>query len=202
MVAMVSLALWPCPAWADGPDRVAIPTAADESIPASPEGPCAFPVLVHVVTNNQYTIVFDDRTITQGHAVLELTNKNDPDISVTRNVSGPGTITNADGILAARGPWFFAFAPGELVDELGHVPPELMFINHGTFVLRIGDPLHGVPHQLISQTGVQEDLCVTLGGVTESAATEVAVGEPTASEPAVSEPAAGDESQIPLERLA
>jgi len=187
---------------ADEPDRVAIPTAEDESIPASPEGPCAFPVLVHVVTNNQYTIVFDDRTITQGHAVLELTNENDPDISVTRNVSGPGTITNADGILAARGPWFFAFAPGELVDELGNEPSVLMFINRGTFVLRIGDPERGVPHQIISQTGVQEDMCATLGGGTESAATEVAVGEPTASEPAVGEPAAGDESQIPLERLA
>jgi len=172
MVGMVSLALWPNPAWADGPDRVAIPTAADESIPASPEGPCAFPVLVHVVTNNQYTIVFDDRTITQGHAVLELTNENDPDISVTRNVSGPGTITNADGILAARGPWLFAFAPGELVDELGLVSPELMFINRGTFVLRIGDPELGLPHQIISQTGVQENLCVTLGASPDGEASE------------------------------
>jgi hypothetical protein len=167
---MVSLALWPGRASADGPDRVAIPTAEDESIPASPKGPCAFPVLIHVVTNNQYMIVFDDRTITQGHAVLELTNKNDPDISVTRNVSGPGTFTNADGILAARGPWFFAFAPGELVDELGNEPPVLMFINHGTFVLHIGDPQHGVPHQIVSQTGVQENLCATLGASPDVAA--------------------------------
>jgi hypothetical protein len=84
-------------------------------------------------------------------------------------------------LLFARGPWFFAFAPGEIVDELGLVPKVLMFINRGTFVLRLGDPERGVPHQIISQTGVQEDLCVTLS---ESSDDEVLGAEASAS-PAV-----------------
>jgi hypothetical protein len=192
LVVALSLALWPGRASADGPDRVAIPTAEDESIPASPEGPCTFPVLIHVVTNNQYMIVFDDRTITQGRAVLELTNE-DTRTSVIRNVSGPGTITDADGILAARGPWFFAFAPGELVDEFGNEPSVLMFINHGTFVLRIGDPERGVPHQIVSQTGVQEDLCATLGASEGSGAEASGCPDGQPSE------ADASESEVPLE---
>ncbi|HVH53866.1 MAG TPA: hypothetical protein VNA32_07005 [Actinomycetota bacterium] len=177
---------------------MAVPTGADETLPAAAEGgPCPFPVLIHVVTNKQYSIEFFDRTITQGNLVLEMTNTV-TGTSVIRNVSGPGTFTVADQLLVARGPWFFAFAPGDLVDVLGHVTTEWIFIiNRGTFVLRLGDPKSGVPHQLISQTGVQEKLCETLGGDTENSATEgLAVGEPTAGEPA-----AGDETEIPLGRL-
>lgn len=175
MVAVVSLALWPGRASADGPVRVAVPTGADETLPAAAEGgPCPFPVLIHLVTNKQYSIEFFDRTITQGHLVLEMTNTV-TGTSVIRNVSGPGTFTVADQSLVARGPWFFAFAPGDLVDELGDVTTEWMFIiNRGTFVLRIGDPESGVPHQLMSQTGVQEELCVTLGATPD--------GEPSAAE--------------------
>jgi hypothetical protein len=165
LVVVVSLALWPGRVLAFTPDRQPVP-AEDFSIPA--EVVCTFPVSVHFVTNNQYSIDFFDadgnptRTITQGNLVMEITNL-DTGTSVIRNVSGPGTTTHPDEVLVATGSWFFAFAPGELVDELGHATPGSMFINHGKFVVRIGDPLHGVPHQLISQTGVQEDLCATLG---------------------------------------
>jgi hypothetical protein len=177
----VGLALWSSPAWAGPPDRVAVPTGADETFPTAAEGgPCAFPVSLHVVTNDQHEIEFSDaegnliRTITQGRAVLEFTNEA-TGTSLIRNVSGPGTFTVADQSLVARGPWFFAFAPGDLVGELGDVTTEWMFIiNRGTFVLRIGDLESGVPHQLISQTGVQEDLCVTLGATPD--------GEPSAAE--------------------
>jgi hypothetical protein len=189
LVVIVGMALWPGRASADGPVRVAVPTAADETFAAAPEGgPCAFRVFLHVVTNNQYEIEFSDaegnliRTITQGRAVLEFTNEA-TGTSVIRNVSGPGTFTVADQSLVARGPWFFAFAPGDLVDELGHVTTEWMFIiNRGTFVLRIGDPESGVPHQLISQTGVQENLCETLSASPDG---EAALGAEESESPRV-----------------
>ncbi len=201
LVVVASLALWPGRALAFTPDRQPIP-AEDFSIPAGVV--CNFEVFVHFVTNNQYSIDFFDaegnptRTITQGHLVMEITNL-DTGTSVIRNVSGPGTTTHPDEVLVATGSWFFAFAPGELVFPDDVEPDEqlTMFINRGKFVVLLGNPEEGVPHRLLSQTGVQEDLCATLGGGTESAATEVSVAEPAAGEPAV-----GDESQIPLERLA
>jgi hypothetical protein len=169
LVVVIGLALWPGRAWALAytPVRQPVP-AEDFSIPAGVV--CNFEVFVHFVTNNQYSIDFFDadgtptRTITQGHLVMEITNL-DTGTSVIRNVSGPGTKTHPDEVLVATGSWFFAFAPGELV-SLGNLEPDSegsMFINRGTWVADLGDPEEGVPHRLLSETGVQENLCVTLG---------------------------------------
>jgi hypothetical protein len=154
LLVVVGVALWPGRALAFPPDRQPV-ISEDGSIPA---GPCPFPVFIHVVSNNSYTIEFFDaegnltRTILQGHVVLEFTNMT-TGTSVIRNVSGPGTITEADQTIVKEGPWLFLFFP----DELGPGSPGSMFINRGRVVEFLGEP-----HEIISQTGVQEDLCATL----------------------------------------
>jgi hypothetical protein len=190
-MVVVGLALWPGRAWADTPDRQPIPTE-DLSIPS---GACPFPVSFHVVTNNEHTITWFDaegnpvRTIIQGQVVLEITNT-DAGTSVIRNVSGPGTITFADLLFVGRGSQLFFFFP----DELGLGTPGSMFINRGRVVEYLGEP-----RKIISQTGVQEDLCATLSASPDG---EAVVGEAVVGEPPVGEPPVGDESQIPLEKLA
>jgi hypothetical protein len=47
-----------------------------------------------------------------------------------------------------------------------------MFINDGRIVLLLGDPSAGIPHHILSQTGVQENLCVTLGASPDGGASE------------------------------
>jgi len=196
---VVGLALWPGRAWADTPDRQPIPTE-DLSIPS---GACPFPVSFHVVTNNEHTITWFDaegnpvRTIIQGQVVLEITNT-EAGTSVIRNVSGPGTITFADLLFVGRGSQLFFFFP----DELGPGTPGSMFINRGRVVEYLGEP-----RKIISQTGVQEDLCATLSESPDSEALGTEAGESpddeaVVGEAGVGEPAVGDESQIPLERLA
>jgi len=158
LVVAVSLALLPGRAVAQVPDRVPIPTV-DLSFDV---GPCPdpFSVSFHVLENNAYTIdFFDDqgikvRTIIQGRVVLEITNT-DTGMSIVRNVSGPGTITYADQMFVGRGSQLFFFFP----DELGSGTGGSMFINRGQVVEYLG-----VPRKIISQTGVQENLCETLGG--------------------------------------
>jgi len=185
------LALWPGRADAQAPEREPIPTE-DLSFDVGP-CPVPFPVSFHVLENKESTITFFDdegnpvKTIIQGRVVLEITNV-DTGVSIVRNVSGPGTITYADQMFVGRGSGLYFFFPG----DLGPGTPGSMFINHGRVVEFLGEP-----RKIISQTGRQEDLCATLGGSTESAATEVA-----ATEVAATEAAAGDESQIPLVRLA
>jgi hypothetical protein len=175
MVGMVSLALWASPAWAGMPDRK--PVESGDLVAAAA---CPFPVLIHVVTNMQYSIEFFDRTITQGHLVLQLTNMDNPDISVTRNVSGPGTITHADGVLIATGPWFLSFEPGELVD----MPEGAMFINYGRIVILLGDPSSGIPHDILGEpTGVQEDVCETLRASPDGEALGTTESESSGVEP-------------------
>lgn len=197
LFVVASLALWPGRASADTPDRQPIP-AEDFSIPAGVV--CNFEVFVHFVTNNQYSIDFFDadgnptRTITQGHLVMEITNL-DTGTSVIRNVSGPGTKTHPDEVLVATGSWFFAFAAGELVyagdPERGEQGS--MFINRGTWVADLGNPEEGIPHLFMSETGVQEDLCETLGASEPSAAETSEIPDGEASEAEVSE------SQVELE---
>jgi hypothetical protein len=156
LVVVVGLALWPGRAWADAPERTLF-ESEDGVVPA---GACPFPVFIHVVAINEYRIEFSDdagnliRTIIQGRAVLEFTNK-DTGASVIRNVSGPATITEVDQIAVKTGPWLFIFFPG----DLGTGSPGMMFINYGRVV-----EYRGEPHSIISQTGVQENLCETLGG--------------------------------------
>jgi hypothetical protein len=162
LIVVVSLALLPGRAVAQAPDREPIPTQ-DLSLDV---GPCPdpFSVSFHVLENNGYTMdFFDDqgikvRTIIQGRVVLEITNT-DTGVSIVRNVSGPATITYADHIYVARGSTLFFFFPG----DLGPEAPGSMFINHGRVVQFLGDPPEGVPHEILSHTGVQEDLCETLG---------------------------------------
>jgi hypothetical protein len=177
--------MWPGRALAFTPDRQPVP-AEDFSIPA--DVVCSFPVFVHFVTNNQYSIDFFDadgdltRTITQGHLVMEITNL-DTGTSVIRNVSGPGKTTHPDEVLVATGSWFLAFAPGELVSP-GELEPNergSMFINHGKLVVLLGD-LPEIPHELISQTGVQEDLCATLSASPDSEASAAETTEIPGSE--------------------
>jgi hypothetical protein len=192
LLVVVVLALWPGRALAFTPDRQPVPSE-DGSIPA---GPCPFPVFIHVVSNNSYTIEFFDaegnltRTIFQGHVVLELTNMT-TGTSVIRNVSGPGTITEADQIIVKTGPWLFFFFP----EELGEGSPGSMFINRGRVVEFLGEP-----HEIISQTGVQEDLCATLGASPDSEASRAETSETPGSE--VSETGVSEsqvEPEVPLE---
>ncbi|HEY8200188.1 MAG TPA: hypothetical protein VII47_02440 [Actinomycetota bacterium] len=143
-------------------------------------GPCPipFPVSFHVLENNEYTIdFFDDqgikvRTIIQGRVVLEITNT-DTGVSIVRNVSGPGTITYADQMFVGRGSQLFFFFP----DELGPGTPGSMFINRGRVVEYLGEP-----RKIISQTGVQEDLCATLGDSPDSEASGAETSEIPGSE--------------------
>ena len=170
LIVVVSLALLPGRAVAQAPDREPIPTPNREPIPTGDlsfdVGPCPdpFSVSFHVLENTGYTIdFFDDqgikvRTIIQGRVVLEITNT-DTGVSIVRNVSGPATITHADHIYVARGSTLFFFFPG----DLGPEAPGSMFINHGRVVQFLGNPPEGVPHEILSQVGVQEDLCKTLG---------------------------------------
>ena len=179
LFVVAGLALWPGRALAFTPDRQPV-TSEDGSIPA---GPCPFPVFIHVVSNNSYTIEFFDaegnltRTIIQGHVVLELTNMT-TGTSVIRNVSGPGTITEADQIIVKEGPWLFFFFP----DELGPGSPGSMFINRGRVVEFLGEA-----HEIISQTGVQEDLCAPLGAGHDGEASGAEVSEIPDSGPSEAE---------------
>jgi hypothetical protein len=188
LVVVVGLALWPGRALADTPDRLPIPTE-DLSIPS---GACLFPVSFHVVTNNAHTITWFDaegnpvRTIIQGKVVLEITNM-DTETSVIRNVSGPGTITYADLLFVGRGSQLFFFFP----DELGTGSPGSMFINRGRVVEFLGEP-----RKIISQTGVQEDLCETLSTSPDSDPSGTEVSESPDGEASEAEVS---ESQVELE---
>jgi hypothetical protein len=122
------------------------------------EGICPFPVGVHTISNNEYTITFVDdqgnptRQVIQGLLISQLTNLN-TGVSVVRNISGPGVFTFSDSTLNASGNWALAFFPG----DLGPGSPGRLFINSGKIVVRFGEP-----DQILSQSGTQEDLCTTL----------------------------------------
>jgi hypothetical protein len=124
------------------------------------EGVCAFPVGIHTVANNEYTITFfDDQgnptsQIIEGRLIAELTNLT-TGASVVRNISGPGVFTFSDNTLQASGPWAFAFFPG----DLGPGSQGTLFINTGRIVVRFGE----TQDLILSQSGTQEDLCATLG---------------------------------------
>ena len=141
------------------PERVEIPDEAfeDFSIPA---GACSFPVAFHVVAHDLHTITFFDdqgnpvREITEGRLVVQMTNAN-TGTSVIRNVSGPAMFTFADSIRVATGPALFWFFP----EELPPGSPGAFFINYG----RIVTQRIGATTETLSQSGIQEDLCATLG---------------------------------------
>jgi hypothetical protein len=66
-----------------------------------------------------------------------------------------------------------------------------MFINRGRVVESLGEP-----HEIISQTGVQEDLCATLSASPEGEASGVEASEILDGEASEAE---GSESQVELE---
>lgn len=75
--------------------------------------------------------------------------------SVVRNVSGPAFFTFEDWIRVVTGPALLLFERG----ELGPGSPPAFFINYGRMVYQdLGETI-----QILSQSGIQEDLCATLG---------------------------------------
>lgn len=140
------------------PERVEIPDEAFEDFTID-AGPCEFAVAIHVVAHDLHTITFFDdqgnpvREITEGQLVVQMTNA-DTNTSVVRNVSGPAFFTFEDRIRVATGPALFWFFPG----ELGPGSPGAFFINYGRIVQRLGETT-----ETLSQSGIQEDLCATLG---------------------------------------
>jgi len=113
-----------------------------------------------VVAHDLHTITFFDdrgnpvREITQGRLVVQMTNA-DTGTSVVRNVSGPAIVTFADGIRVATRPALFWFSPGQL--DSG---PGVLFINYGRIVHQ---RLSETKTRTLRQSGIQEDLCATLG---------------------------------------
>jgi hypothetical protein len=128
------------------------------------DGVCPdFSIVADILVNREYGITFSDangdpvRMLTQGSLVVRLTNP-DNDVSVVRNISGPGeTIFHADGstTLTARGTWFFFFTAG----QLGAGTPASSIVNHGRMVI-VTYP--DGSQRIESQIGTTEDLCATL----------------------------------------
>ena len=71
-----------------------------------------------------------------------------------------------------------------------------MFINRGKWVADLGNPEEGIPHRLLSETGVQENLCATLGASSDSEASGAEIGEIPGSEASEAEVS---ENQVELE---
>ena len=113
-----------------------------------------------MVAHDLHVITFFDnhgkpvREITEGRLVVQMTNA-DTGTSVVRNVSGPAIVTFADGIRVATRPALFWFSPGQL--DSG---PGVLFINYGRIVHQ---RLSETKTRTLRQSGIQEDLCATLG---------------------------------------
>ena len=82
------------------------------------EGVCPFDVGVEILENREFGTTFSNgRFLITGTLKVEFTNLDDPDKSLTANISGPGVITpTADGgfVIKAEGRWFWFFFPGDL----------------------------------------------------------------------------------------
>ena len=128
-----------------------------------PDGVCAFPVVMTIVVNKEYTLTFNPdavgtiRQLESGRLVVALTNTS-TDESVIRNISGPGKFlyfTDGSIDLAMSGAWGIFFAP----DQRGPGTPGALFVNTGKMAVHT-DP-SGI--QTVSQQhGSQEDLCAAL----------------------------------------
>jgi hypothetical protein len=122
-----------------------------------------FSIVADILVNREYGITFSDangdpaRMLTQGSLVVRLTNRRS-DISVVRNISGPGeTIFHADGstTLTTRGTWFLFFTAG----QRGPGTPADSIVHRGRMVILT----HPDGSQTIeSEHGITEDLCATL----------------------------------------
>lgn len=120
-------------------------------------------IVADILVNREYALTWSDangdpvRTITTGTLKVRLTNP-DNDVSILRNISGPGTTTfHRDGstTLRARGTWFFFF----FADQLGSGSPPMSIINTGTIVI---DTFPDGTQDIRSRTGQQEDVCPAL----------------------------------------
>jgi hypothetical protein len=136
-------------------------------------GPCAFPVALTIVTNQEIDTKFPanptaqtQRHLVTGNLVVAFTNE-DSLTTVTRDVSGPGRYiystdpancggpTGCSFHLSAWGTWAFFFFP----DQRGLGTPGALFINNG-FIFESQDPA-GI-QTVLTQVGTQEDLCAAL----------------------------------------
>lgn len=142
------------------PEREEVPDEAFEDFSVPAGDACSFPVAFHVVAHDLHTITFFDdlgnkvREITEGRLVVQMTNEI-TSTSVVRNVSGPAFFTFEDGIRVVTGPALLLFSPG----DLGPGSPAAFFINYGRIVHQdLGETI-----EILSQSGIQEDLCSTLG---------------------------------------
>jgi hypothetical protein len=81
-------------------------------------GVCPFEVGVEILENREFGTTFSDgRFLITGTLKVEITNLDEPENSLTVNVSGPGVFTpTADGgfVIKAEGNWFWFFFPGDL----------------------------------------------------------------------------------------
>ena len=122
-----------------------------------------FGIVADILVDRVYTKTWFDangdpiRSMTNGTLKVRLTNPEN-DVSILRNISGPGTTTfHEDGstTLMARGTWFFFFFAG----GLGVGSPPMSIINTGTIVI---DTFPDGTQAIRSRTGQQEDVCATL----------------------------------------
>jgi hypothetical protein len=156
-----AMLLIPTSASASKPVREPLPLPPVIELP----GVCPdFDIVADILVNREYALTWSDadgdpiRTITTGTLKVRLTNPEN-DVSILRNISGPGTTTyHEDGssTLVARGTWFFFFFAG----DLGAGSPPMSIVNTGTIVI---DTLPDGTQAIRSHTGQQEDVCATLG---------------------------------------
>lgn len=154
VVALIVAVLAPG-AGADKPTRIPPGPIPDFTIPDS----CAFPVLVHVDTNNETTKTFSDgRTQVTGALKVTLTNEANPSHVISLNISGPGTFTPLpDGGTNQKsvGPWLWFFAPGQLG------PDGILIFTTGTVILVSN--ADGTPRSFTHEHGTTTDVCALLG---------------------------------------
>jgi hypothetical protein len=152
--------LIPTSASAGKPVREPLPLPTVIELP----GVCPdFDIVADILVNREYALTWSDangdpiRSITTGTLKVRLTNP-DNDVSIVRNISGPGTtIYHGDGstTLRAHGRWFLFF----FADQLGSGSPPMSIIHTGTIVI---DTFPDGTQDIRSQTGRQEDVCATL----------------------------------------
>jgi hypothetical protein len=119
---------------------------------------CAFPVLVHILVNNEVTKVFSDgSSLTTGSLKVQVTNLTSGK-SEDINASGPGSITpNLDGTATLKGEGLTLFFPSP--GFLGPGSPGEFVLLSGPFIINFG--VNGFPTSV--QTGhVLQDVCAAL----------------------------------------
>jgi hypothetical protein len=160
LVALLCPIVLASPASAGGPTREFVPSS-DFTLEA---GVCPFAVDFHVIANQEYALTFTDadgnpvRQVVTGLLVVQATNHDDPQESVTLNVSGPGEfqfLPDGAVVLSAWGSWLLFFSPG----MLGPGSEGMIMHNNGFIQLRFN--LDGT-QTILRRSGAVEDVCATL----------------------------------------